>query len=554
MNKHFLTGLLILVCLSSIVNECYAWPDPPVIYISDWYKWVALRDLSEEATESFYAVCSSGGPIPQGNWDWDYPPEAEDVWPTGSSYWSEITFWFSDAGRYEFDVDGENEYGLHDDASAVIYVVEVSMEPASEYVSANDDGDLVQVVISLLPSTLSSGKVTLEKLTSGSGNISVWYDSGGTNQVSLPVEWDVFRDMVPDNVWVKGTSTSSGSNDVTLRIRYKRSGSTVDEETADFTVVDVEMELEKVGNTTIEAANTYSENTTIRVTAVDADDGQTCSWFTGTVDIAEDGTDIYSQHTNKGATLPSSVEITSGGTTTFIAKSLADPIDTSTPPDPARIITTNFDVYNAAGYLSVEQWTNDLGKVHTDMSSGIVYDWFETRTKDIFDDATGDLDTVLSKMDYYDQDLTGDYRGMIIDWDHDATTAVHFNPHWEETRLDTDSGGYCVQATLHAHTNTVIHEARHCYQDYLSSVDLGQDDDLPGATPNNDDDQDWLVQTVPIYPNNRILDNDGWRGKCYGNDQFSGDATYDTYWQGGTRSVEDNVIERDAAHFADQND
>lgn len=502
MNRLLLIGTVILACLCIFVTIAYACVQIDV-YIGNYQRYVGVSNGSKTVTVTADVVY--GGPAIISSWEWDAPSVLECNGIVKNEYDSTATYWSDTPGRYTVWAYAENDSPSDDDDWAHVYVVEVSLSDGG-YLAL--DGEPMEVDISLLPSELYNGTVEL----TASGGITVWYDSGKNNQVSLPASWSVARSQVPSSVWVEGTTVSSSAS---LNISYSHYGPTLDEDTANFTIVDVEMKLEKVGDTTIESANNYSENTTISVTAVDADNGQTCSWFTGTVNIDEDGTDIYSQHTDKGAYLPSSVEITSSGITTFIAKSLADPIDTSTPPDPARIITTNYDVSNASGYLSVEQWTNDLGTVHTGMSSGIVYDWFETRTKDIFDNATGDLATVLSKMDYYDQNLTGDYRGQVIDWDHDALTAIHFNPHWEETRLDTDSGGYCVQTTLHAHTNTVIHEARHCYQDYLSSVNLGQSDDDNNnpERPDNDDDQDWLVETIPISPSYFILDNSGVRGK-----------------------------------------
>ncbi len=74
------------------------------------------------------------------------------------------------------------------------------------------------------------------------------------------------------------------------------------------------MKLEQVGPTVISSDGKYSEDTTIRVTAVDATTGATISGFAGTVNIAEiptsDGIKLYSQNTPNGANLPSSVSIT----------------------------------------------------------------------------------------------------------------------------------------------------------------------------------------------------------------------------------------------------
>jgi hypothetical protein len=314
------------------------------------------------------------------------------------------------------------------------------------------------------------------------------------------------------------------------------------------------MLFEKIGNTLIDTTNNYSENATISVTAEDADCGY-CPCFTETINILEDTSDpayvaIYSQN---GGYLPSSLTFTATdyGIKTFVAKSLAGPkTDGTTPPNVAKIKTTSYPMVDPSGYLTVPQWI-DLSQVHS-LSSGAAYDWFESRTLDIFAGATGDLATVLSKMSYYDQTADASYWGQIIDWDHSATTGVYFNPHYNAVRIDGTATTICGDPRTKAHTNLVIHEARHCYQDYLSSADLGSPND--GAGPNNDDDCDWLVDSVPIAPTTIILDTGTARSKCTGNDSFSGDGTFDNYASGGTRSESDNVIEKDAYTYGDNND
>jgi len=311
------------------------------------------------------------------------------------------------------------------------------------------------------------------------------------------------------------------------------------------------IKLEKYGNTTISDDGNYSEDTHVKASVVAANSGALYSSFNETisVDIAETGTSCYASP----GSMPSSISVGSGGTGTTATpcKSLVGPINSTTPPADSQVTTTNYPIYNASGWVALDQWTNDLGQVHL-RSSGDVYDWFETRTKDIYTDASGDLLTVLCKVSSYDQ-TTGSYYGEIVDWDHTATTAVHYNPHYITTRRDTSGGTFCGQSMDHQHTYTVIHEARHCYQDYLSSQDLGQTDDI-GGKPDNDDDQDWLVETIPIGPTTYLPDTGTSRSKCTGTDSFSGDGTYDDYASGGTRSATDNVIEKDAAKYADDND
>jgi len=535
MNRYLLTGAVILACICIIISIAYACVS---LNIDAYYK----ECVKPGNTVYLHAWVYEGGPV--SGWNW--------IWPSGFN----ITYADSDetdsyrqaycntVGLYEIGVEATGPNG-YDSESTIVYVIDLEIEnnppnrDTPEYIAYQAGMNVYYKIEPDSGWTPDEVKLYIKDVSSGS----------------------TFRELTLSNGVGEQTAYWNGQNvrsqwaepgQYTARIRIRESGTYLwtDYHTFEVVDVDVEMELEKVGDTEIESANTYSENTTIRVTAVDADYGQPCSWFTGTVNIAEDGTDIYSQHTDKGAYLPSSVEITSGGTTTFIAKSLADPIDYHTRPDPARIITTNYDVFNPSGYLSVEQWTNDLGEFH-DKCSGWAYDWFETRTKDIFDNATGDLATVLSKMSGYVQ--CGHDHGGSVNLTHSATSLACLNPHWVAMRLDTDGGGQCVHTRLHYHTNSVIHEARHCYQDYLTTENLEQPDDIPWK-PDNDDDQDWLVDYVPIWPNYFIIDSNGVRSKCEGYDMFSGDDTLDDYKSGGTRSQTNNVLERDASYYADQND
>ena len=126
------------------------------------------------------------------------------------------------------------------------------------------------------------------------------------------------------------------------------------------------MKLEQVGDILISTDGNYSEDTTIRVTAV-RPDGSTITGFGGTVVVAEDGTAIYSQN---GGTLcylsatqencpadPSGgkqVVIAQGqnGTATFLAQSLAGSPDSENPPDPAHIKTSNFTMYGVPSRCS----------------------------------------------------------------------------------------------------------------------------------------------------------------------------------------------------------
>ena len=150
------------------------------------------------------------------------------------------------------------------------------------------------------------------------------------------------------------------------------------------------MKLEQVGPTVISTGGLYSEDTTIRVTAVRTDNGQTLTGFTGTVNIGEDGTAIY-------GTIPQ-VNITSGGTTTFEVKSLAGPKSASAKPDDAMMKTTNYPIYS--GNLSIPQWITSGVRIDP-KSTGSVFDWVQARTKDIYTNGSADVKTVIDAISSY---------------------------------------------------------------------------------------------------------------------------------------------------------
>lgn len=584
MRKSSISKVLVLFCLCFAISKSYAW-QPPVIYIYNWLKHSPLS-CYHDWKEEIRADLISGGPIV--TWEWDWPPQAYATEQTDWPDYSIARGKFNATGAYYVWATGYDEYGQSDSDWAKVYVFEMDldvsgvsdsqeMDPGA-YIRLNKDDDnengtpdkdetgtvsgeddLVAISLSYQPSSLQPGCIEL-KIPGSSSAIRVW-SSATKGTMVLPDGSNYYKrwpiGSQPSTLYVEGYSTGTAE----LWLLYTPDcqypyypGGEHNHDPVKFTIP--YMKLEKVGYTYIEPANTYSENTSIKITAVNAS-GQTYESFTGSVNIAEDSSDpnyvkIYCQN---GGYPPSSVTLDppNKGSKIFIAKSLAGPPpgkEGSSPPDPARIITPNYDLYQA-NYLSVPQWTNDLGTLHA-KALGNVYDWFETRTKDIFDGASGDLATVLSKISYYEQ-CTHDHGGQVKDWDHTATSQVCFNPHFVQMRLDTSGGTNCGDPRTHYHTNSVIHEARHCYQDYLSSVDLGQPDDISGR-PNNDDDQDWLAESVPIAPSGYILDTSSSRNKCSGTDSFSGDATYDNYGSGGTRSTSDNVIEKDAATYADNND
>jgi uncharacterized repeat protein (TIGR01451 family) len=285
--------------------------------------------------------------------------------------------------------------------------------------------------------------------------------------------------------------------------------------TQDFVV---QMKLTQVGPTVISTDGLYSENTTVQVTAVRSDTGATIPTFAGTVDIQEDTTipayvQVYSQN---GGTLPPSVNITAGGTATFVAKSLAGPFAAGTGPKPdsAQITTACYPLtppcyplYQGTD-LPVPQWIISGDRIDP-VSTGPVYDWFQSRTADIFTNygssdpaVAAVLDTVTS---YSVGPLTNSAGVPIGGEVLPATpTVIALNPFLRLVRIDSgptfqQTCGSFVAKVL---TTNLIHEARHTYQNTQAAI------------PGNDKDGDGLVEGVSIAPSTIFLDTTDPRPVC----------------------------------------
>ena len=286
-----------MVCLSLIASECYAHPPQPDVYIWDWHKYTTVG-------------------------------ENVDVYAEVYDYDSTATFYSDTPGEYTVYAYGTDYYEQTDYDWAYVYVMDVEIDTPSSFPAYVALGENHSLGSTLTPASADSGTYVWAKVT-GSGTVTF-------SPIASAEDPNFSADQ---------------AGDYTVKVEYTKEGATASDTSGTITVVDVEMKLEKVGNTTIEAANTYSENTTIRVTAVNAANGQTCTWFTGSVNIAEDTSgqnyvEIYSQN---GGYLPGSITFTAGdnGVKEFVAESLAGPKDYSHPPDPASIKTTNYDVYDA---------------------------------------------------------------------------------------------------------------------------------------------------------------------------------------------------------------
>src|SRR4030066_537045 len=121
MNIRFSTGLLILVCLSSIINECYAWPPPPDIEIYPYrqHKPLSIFD-TEKVTVS--AGCEYGGPIE--TWSWSWPYQAYDRERYDFSDYSIVKCRFGETGGFWFWATGYDEWGQYDSDNCIVYVFE----------------------------------------------------------------------------------------------------------------------------------------------------------------------------------------------------------------------------------------------------------------------------------------------------------------------------------------------------------------------------------------------------------------------------------------------
>ena len=273
----------------------------------------------------------------------------------------------------------------------------------------------------------------------------------------------------------------------------------------------VSMKLEQVGPTVISTDGNYSEDTTIRVTAVDAVTGANIPDFVGTVNIAEiptpDGITLYSQ--NGGTLTPNntgSVNITTGGSVTFVARSLAGPLiegNVQAPPygvrpNNATIQTINYPVRGPN--LTIPQWIT-TGPARIDpLASGSVFDWFQTRARDVVAQANSvvpplrnDLALVFATVNSY---LVGPISSAgYTPTSHNATSQVTINPYYTVHRIN---GGYlapCGFANLKGFQGTLFHEARHAYQFAQSSI-------------GNDPDQDYLVNVIAVPADDTIPPGD----------------------------------------------
>jgi hypothetical protein len=284
-------------------------------------------------------------------------------------------------------------------------------------------------------------------------------------------------------------------------------------------VAEVRIKLEKMGEISINAANHYSEDTTIKVTAVDAQ-GAPLPCFTGPVAIQEDGTSIYSQYSDIGVgdELPEIVHVEAGGTTTFVAHSLAGPkVDFVARPQPAKITSISPPLYGEP--LAIDQWVDNNGNGRVD--------WCERWSDYILQAARNSSSDELAGVTFY---ACGIGEDLCLDGYHVRTfvgggsSRIYINPAspWHRVNLF----GWLSQ--------TVLHEARHLYiysQTHRWHVDAANNDGAyPGVDdPDNDDDPgftsdgDYLWEVLLYEGDWPLWDADPGNGGAW-----SGDGTRDS--------------------------
>jgi hypothetical protein len=250
MNRQFIFGAVILACLCLSVSQSYAWNQPPVAVIDGSYYKYAHVGTPKEFTD-YDSYDPDGYIVWHG---WDFP---------GIFYGTSepsITHTFDSCGVYYVYLrvqDNEGMLSYYDD-SCKVYVVDVDFSGGG-YVALNN---VAEISLGFDPSypTLNSGKARLEAV-SGGNKITVWYEQTKETQVTLPKEWLFSRLPPPQTLWVEGIETSSSLNDVQLKLSFidPYTSETIDDDTTEFTVVNVEITKPNGDPTTTEGANDTNE-------------------------------------------------------------------------------------------------------------------------------------------------------------------------------------------------------------------------------------------------------------------------------------------------------
>jgi hypothetical protein len=278
----------------------------------------------------------------------------------------------------------------------------------------------------------------------------------------------------PNSVVVTGVA--EGTTTITVTYRCE-SGATATAQ-LQVTVLRPEIKLEKVGQSTIDPANSYSENTVLRATVVYPPGhpraGQTVTTFTGDITFAEEAGTTYYNGANGASTLPTAVAAAAGVASTTI-RSVSN-ADVAAGPVDARIRATspNANQQAATNPLSVDQWVDENG-------NGFI-DWLDRQSRDRlahFQGRPGIVGAVANLVSNIVQSAGGC-----------GSTPI------DQTVIGV--GPVCGSPNRHRRdvarelSDTVIHEARHVWQHAQENVALGT-----GAAPTNDSDRDHCPEAVP---------------------------------------------------------
>jgi len=214
MSRRFLTGLLILVCLSLIASECYAWPPKPDVYISDWHKYTPVgEDVDVYAEVVNYEVA---GPIDY--WDWTkHKPSALyfSGSPVENDYNSTATFYSYTPGQYKVYADGFDYYDQNDSDWAYVYVIDVEIDTPSSFPAYVALGDNLQLDCTPLGAT--GGTYSWSKVT-GPGTVT-------------------FSDPNAKNP----TFSANQSGNYTVKVEYTKEEATASDTSGTITVVEVDI-------------------------------------------------------------------------------------------------------------------------------------------------------------------------------------------------------------------------------------------------------------------------------------------------------------------------
>jgi hypothetical protein len=323
------------------------------------------------------------------------------------------------------------------------------------------------------------------------------------------------------------TATSAGSGNLTLTAEGYGDGfapqTKGESQTASTAVSAVQpaIKLTLVGPITISTDGLYSENAVIQLQAVRSDTGASVA-FPFPVYLMENGTSIYSQN---GGTLPGQapnpVALSASGSAQVTAKSLAGPATSSTAPGPAQIQSSNFQTYG--GSLQIPQWITS-GTVIDPRASGMVYDWFQSMSKNLAPASGNPVLATLTSYTLSAAPCNDAGAGACTPQSHSATSSSQINPFSTSMRVNSPAQTYpttCGVYRGHEFADTLYHESRHAYQFSLTVNIL------------NDLDQDYLVESIPIAPTTIFLDTTTSRQVCTPPSTFmesySGDSIKDPW-------------------------